>query len=168
MEEVDRGECGSLPSEGGSWRGLVADHFPVLDVSQEELPSFQNRIVVAGSRSYSNYQQFDFVLNHILRVKGLDKSNSVILTGKAPRGPDNMVIEWCESHGWKYCGFPADWDQYGKSAGYRRNIQMKEVATHVIVFWDARSKGSEHMLKISGADKNIQVILVVVEADYDY
>ena|SRR3990172_8219908 len=44
--------------------------------------------------------------------------------------------------------FPADWDKYGKSAGYKRNIQMAEYADALIAVWDGKSKGTKHMIDI--------------------
>ena len=51
---------------------------------------------------------------------------------------------------------PADWNRYGKSAGYRRNEEM-----HLFIaspsyrkrgcacFWDMRSKGTQHSLGLA-------------------
>lgn len=45
--------------------------------------------------------------------------------------------------------YPADWDTYGKSAGYRRNEDMAKIADACIVFWDGESRGSKHMIDIA-------------------
>lgn len=125
--------------------------------------SYEARIVVAGSRSYNNYDEFDFMLKKLLSK--VDKSNCVIISGVARDGPDAMAIYWCITNGWKYTKFAADWDKFKKAAGYIRNIAMKKVATRVIVFWDFISKGSEHMFNISSEDKSIHTSLVIVLPD---
>lgn len=137
-----------------------------LLVSRNDLHLFEELIVAAGSRSYSNYYEFSKVIGILLRKK--NKANCVLITGRAKRGPDEMIIRWCKDHGWKYCEFPADWDLYGKAAGYIRNAEMKKVATEVIVFWDLKSPGSLNMYDISSQDKNIRTSLVIVEPDEGY
>ena len=37
---------------------------------------------------------------------------------------------------------------YGKSAGYKRNVAMAEAANACVVFWDGKSRGSQHMINI--------------------
>ena len=45
--------------------------------------------------------------------------------------------------------FPADWNKYGKRAGYIRNEQMAKEADALIAFWDGKSKGTKHMIDIA-------------------
>ena len=45
----------------------------------------------------------------------------------------------------KIAEFPADWEKHGRGAGFVRNKQMAEYATHLLAFWDGKSKGNrEH------------------------
>ena len=44
--------------------------------------------------------------------------------------------------------FLANWNKFGKSAGFRRNEQMAEVADALIDFWDGKSNGTKHMIEI--------------------
>ena len=44
---------------------------------------------------------------------------------------------------------PADWDKHGKKAGYLRNVEMAEMATHCVVFIKDGSKGATHMIDIA-------------------
>lgn len=92
--------------------------------------------------------------------------NCVIISGDALDGPDAMAIHWAKVHGFKYARFPADWDKFKKSAGYIRNVEMKQIATRAIVFWDLESKGSGHMFQVCNEDKSIQTTLVVIFADH--
>jgi hypothetical protein len=43
----------------------------------------------------------------------------------------------------------ADWDTYGKSAGYRRNADMAKYSDAVVCFWDGVSKGTKHMIDLA-------------------
>jgi hypothetical protein len=45
--------------------------------------------------------------------------------------------------------FPADWDRYGKAAGYIRNETMAANAEALIALWDGRSPGTKHMIDIA-------------------
>lgn len=51
--------------------------------------------------------------------------------------------------GYKIERYPADWNKYGKAAGYRRNVQMSQIANACVVFWDGISPGSKHMIDIA-------------------
>jgi hypothetical protein len=43
--------------------------------------------------------------------------------------------------------FPADWNRFGKSAGYRRNAEMAKYADSVVLF--EGGKGTNHMYDIA-------------------
>jgi ABC-type sugar transport system substrate-binding protein len=44
--------------------------------------------------------------------------------------------------------FHADWDQFGKRAGYLRNEQMlNQHPTAVWAFWDGQSRGTLHTMR---------------------
>lgn len=42
--------------------------------------------------------------------------------------------------------FPAEWDRYGKRAGYIRNEEMAKHADALVAFWDGKSRGTKHMI----------------------
>ena len=42
--------------------------------------------------------------------------------------------------------FPAQWNVYGKSAGFIRNAEMGHYADAAICFWDGKSRGTQHMI----------------------
>ena len=56
---------------------------------------------------------------------------------------------------------PAEWDKYGKSAGYRRNQDMANVAEALIAIrvGGEASKGTTHMINIAKA-KNLQIYVL--------
>lgn len=39
-----------------------------------------------------------------------------------------------------------EWDKYGKSAGFRRNLKIVEDADIVVAVWDGESKGTRHTI----------------------
>ena len=56
---------------------------------------------------------------------------------------------------------PANWDQYGKRAGYLRNQEMAKEAEALIAIWDGLSKGTRHMVEIARKQDNVKVILLI-------
>jgi hypothetical protein len=61
----------------------------------------------------------------------------------------------------------ADWNKYGKSAGYIRNQEMSTYAKQdpdsgiLIAFWDQESKGTKHMIDIATKD-GLQVFVYAI------
>jgi hypothetical protein len=45
--------------------------------------------------------------------------------------------------------YPALWDVYGKSAGYRRNADIVKAADRIVAFWDGKSSGTKHTIKLA-------------------
>lgn len=71
-----------------------------------------------------------------------------IISGTA-NGADKLGERYARERGYKLTYFPANWDKYGKSAGYRRNVEMAQYADAAIIFWDGISAGSQHMIDIA-------------------
>ena len=100
------------------------------------------RTIIAGSRGILH----SGILTDALASCGWRPT--VVLSGTA-RGADLLGEAWAKEHGVPCERFPAEWDQYGKSAGYKRNVQMAEQAEALIALWDGKSKGTKHMIDIA-------------------
>ena len=112
------------------------------------------KVIVAGSRGFTDYDLLVSKLDKILQ----DKTDVEIVSGGA-KGADSMGEAYAESKGYKLTVFPADWNKYGKSAGYKRNVQMADYADVLVAFWDGQSKGTSHMIDIMREkDKPVRVI----------
>jgi YspA, cpYpsA-related SLOG family len=105
------------------------------------------RVIVAGSRSYNDYEHFCKVLDKYLKYLGTE--SLVFISGAAKRGPDEMIIRWCRDKPFECVEIPAQWDALGMRAGYVRNAEMAKLATHALVFWDGVSKGSKNMIDLA-------------------
>lgn len=99
------------------------------------------KVIVAGGRDFNNYklleEKLDFYFQNI---------TPVIICGEA-RGADTLGRKYAEKHGLEVISFPAQWERYGKSAGFKRNEQMSQYADACIAFWDGKSKGTQHMIE---------------------
>ena len=105
------------------------------------------RMIVAGGRDYSNQNIVNYYIDRVKDVCDSRGLNLVIVCGMAT-GADTLGRNYAISNGLEVLEFPADWNKYGKSAGYVRNKEMGDVADSAIVFWDGRSKGSKLMIDI--------------------
>lgn len=115
------------------------------------------RVIIAGGRNFSNYRLLKDKCFKILSNK-IVTDNVVIISGGA-RGADMLGERFAKELGLQLLLFPAEWDKYGKSAGYKRNLTMSENADALIAFWDGKSRGTRHMIDIMvEADKPYRVI----------
>ena len=118
------------------------------------------KVIIAGSRGFSNYKLLREQCNKFLREKR-KTSNIIIVSGHA-RGADFYGEKYAQDEGFDLEIYPAQWDKFGKRAGYRRNEQMAEVADALIAFWDGSSRGTKHMIDIMN-EKNLLVRVVEYE-----
>lgn len=102
------------------------------------------KLIVAGSREFKDYELLRKKLDHFLQnvVGGVS-----IVSGTA-NGADKLGERYAKERCFKVKEFPADWNKYKKQAGYFRNKQMAEYATHAVIFWDGRSRGSKMMIDL--------------------
>lgn len=101
------------------------------------------KICIAGSRSFNDYKFLVFVLDKLLlNIK--DRYEIVIISGTA-KGADKLGEQYAEERNYKILRFPADWDLYGKKAGFIRNKEMAIICDTCVIFWDGKSPGSKLM-----------------------
>lgn len=114
------------------------------------------RTIIAGSRDITDMR----LLERAIRESGLVITE--VVCGGA-RGVDQLGYEWAH-HGNNIPVklFPANWDKYGKGAGYRRNIEMAKYADALIAIWDGKSKGTKHMIDIA-IEYKLKVIVYEVQ-----
>lgn len=109
-----------------------------------DIPFGHFRVIVAGSRSFTDYATMERVLDHVLSE--LVHGGTVEIVSGTARGADRLGERYAEEHDLELSQFPADWKKYGKRAGIVRNEEMAVYATHLVAFWDGESKGTRHMI----------------------
>lgn len=102
------------------------------------------KLIVAGGRDYDDAEQLSNVLFAMADVEFAEYQVSIV-SGMA-RGADRLGYEFAYANEVTLYAFPADWDKYGKRAGYIRNQRMGDFADGLLAFWDGRSKGTGHMI----------------------
>lgn len=112
------------------------------------------KVIIAGSREFDNYDMLKEKCDKILSRKVNEGEEIVIVSGTA-RGADTLGEKYAEEKGYKIERYPANWDKYGKRAGYLRNKKMAEVSNACIVFLSskAENKGSKMMISIATEEK---------------
>ena len=117
--------------------------------------------LVVGSRSFNDYKLLKEKLDYFLQ----NYKNIHIVSGGA-KGADTLAERYAKENGYQMHIFPANWDKYGKSAGYKRNEQMHQFISQYskrgcICFWDGKSKGTQHNFSLAEKYSNqLRVILI--------
>lgn len=115
------------------------------------------RIIVAGTRTFNDFNLLTKTLNNMirgLRQKGFTDDRIEIVTGGAA-GADMLGMSYATLNNLNHTTFAAEWELYGKSAGYLRNKEMAIYASYkkgygaLIAFWDGKSKGTKLMIDLA-------------------
>lgn len=109
------------------------------------------RLAIVGSRDYP-------CLDRVRELVRSLPSETVVVSGGA-RGVDATAVDEAKKCGLSTVVFPADWDRYGRSAGYKRNHKIVEACDEVVAFWDGKSKGTHHTIELAAeALKPVRII----------
>jgi hypothetical protein len=120
------------------------------------------RVIIAGSREFTDFEYAKKKLEPLF--KNINKDEIEIISGNA-RGADKIGEEWAKFKNYKLSIFPAQWNKFGKSAGYKRNEEMANYAKEsetprLICFWNYESKGTKHMIDIA---KKLNIKTKIIE-----
>ena len=105
--------------------------------------------LVVGSRSFSDYPLLRDRLDTLLK----NQDRVVIVSGGA-KGADSLAARYANERGFPFVEFPADWERYGRKAGYIRNRKMHEYISKMAkrgcaAFWDGRSPGTRQNFSLA-------------------
>jgi len=110
------------------------------------------RVAIVGSRSWTDLAAVQHVIETL-------EPDDVVISGGA-RGVDTMAVEAARARGLAVEVYPADWDRFGRSAGFRRNATIVERAERVVALWDGLSRGTAHTIRLAKlAGKPVLVVL---------
>ena len=112
------------------------------------------RVIIAGSRDFSDYELLKKSAIEIITKKTMLPDLTRIISGGA-RGADTLGERFANEMGLEISRFIPDWDGLGKRAGYVRNAEMAKFAVEddndgmLIAFWDGQSRGTKHMIDLA-------------------
>lgn len=152
-------------------------HHQKQPTPREELNQYPIRILVAGSRNFSDYEFFSETMRDYVAQF---TEPFVFISGAASTGADALIIRWCRENDYPWVEFPADWDNvgapgavirfrngraYNVRAGFQRNADMGRVATNLIAWWDGRSSGTRDMISIMRGRGDDTATIVLIDTD---
>lgn len=117
------------------------------------------KLIVAGGRDFSEPPLMEIVLNDVINEIRQYCSMPIEIVSGGAKGADTLAILYAESYGYTCTVKMADWNHYGKRAGYIRNAEMAEYADGLVAFWDGKSKGTKHMINIANS-KGLTVLVI--------
>ena len=108
------------------------------------------RVIVAGSRTATSgptYRLLQQKLDKILKNKSV--THDIVIVSGTASGADLLGESYATSRSYRVERYPADWDTYGRRAGYLRNETMAQNADALVALWDGESRGTQHMINIA-------------------
>lgn len=112
------------------------------------------KIIIAGGRDFNNYELLKKKCDYYLS-KAINDGDKIVIVSGTAKGADTLGELYAKERGFVIERHPANWEQYGKRAGYLRNAEMADVADALIAFWDEKSRGTEHMINLAKERKLI-------------
>lgn len=100
------------------------------------------RVIIAGSRTISDKAT-------LFQALSLFKGSITQVVSGTASGADKLGENWAIANKVPLRKFPAEWNKYGKAAGYKRNEEMAQNADALIALWDGISRGTKHMIDIA-------------------
>lgn len=121
-------------------------------------PDEELRVIVCGSRSYTNrsyvcgWLERLFCPIYMEDTEGkmgtwLPRPDLRMILGGA-KGVDSFALDWCLANWVQYKIEEADWTQYGDAAGPIRNRKMIEMKPHLVVAFSG-GKGTRNMCQLA-------------------
>ena len=100
-------------------------------------------LIIAGCRDFTDrdfiYEGMDsFITDH--------GTPRLIIEGGAT-GVDRIAGHYANDNNIPLMVFRADWTKYGRAAGPIRNEEMAKHGTHLLAFWDGKSRGTKNMIE---------------------
>lgn len=106
------------------------------------------KVIIAGSRYKDAEQKIPFD-DYSLVAQAIERSGfdiTEVVCGMAI-GADRLGEKWALANSVDIKEMPADWNQFGRSAGPQRNRAMSQYADAAIIVWDGVSPGSRNMIE---------------------
>lgn len=113
------------------------------------------KVIIAGSRTITDPAVLDEGLKQLAQAGW---HITEVVSGGA-HGADILGEQWAEEAGMPVRQFLPDWEEHGRSAGFRRNAEMAVYAHAALVLWDGVSRGARSMIDLmQGRGKPVIVI----------
>ena len=114
------------------------------------------RVLVCGGRDYNDYDVLKCVMEKVMDCYSAEVK--VVISGLA-KGGDKLGERWAEENDIEVEGYRAEWNKYGKRAGWLRNVRMADEGRPNVIVALPGGRGTKMMIDI-GVDRKIDTIVV--------
>ena len=111
------------------------------------------KLAIIGSRTFTDYQKLSSELEQFSNIE-------LIISGGAI-GADSIGQQYAIEHNIPTLIFKPNWKQFGRGAGFVRNVDIVEACDIVIAFWDGISKGTKHSIDLAKKKDKVIVICLI-------
>lgn len=111
------------------------------------------KLAVVGSRAIEDYE---FVEKEIDKIA--EKYDIAMIVSGGAYGVDTLAMRYARENLIPTKVFEAYWSTFGKSAGYKRNVEIVEYSDLVLACYDGKSRGTQHSINIA-KEKNKKLIV---------
>lgn len=106
-------------------------------------------LLIAGTRTYNDFREFSAICDRVTQ----NYKDVIIISGGA-KGADCLAEYYAKQKRYPFIEVKAEWDRYGKRAGYIRNRKMHEMLSQnknrgVLLFWDGKSRGTAQNIDLA-------------------
>ena len=112
------------------------------------------RLAIVGSRTFNDMDLLEKSIVNIARITDI----ACVISGGAS-GADTLAEKFALKYGIPMSIHAAQWNKFGKRAGYLRNKEIVNDADQVIAFWDGASPGTK--ITIDLATKSGKKVTVI-------
>lgn len=110
------------------------------------------KVAIVGSRDFN-------ALHKVCAYVQTLEPDTLVISGNA-RGVDETAQRAALARALPVLILPADWERYGKAAGFIRNEQIVKMADKVVAFWNGKSRGTAHDTDLARKyGKELEIIL---------
>lgn len=102
-------------------------------------------VAIVGSRTFTDY---NLLCNSISNMINTGLKIGQIVSGGA-KGADSLAERFSREHNIPLQVFRANWNIFGKSAGFKRNVDIVKNSDLVLAFWDGKSNGTKHTINLA-------------------
>lgn len=115
------------------------------------------RLSIVGGRNFNDYALLaSTIFNNLCPLDFITE----IISGGA-KGADTLGADFAENNDIPLKIFPAEWDKYGKSAGFIRNQTIIDNCDVVLAFWNGESKGTADTIEKAKRAKKPTFIIYI-------
>ena len=120
--------------------GVITDLAGMYQILANKNKQSEIRLAIVGSRSITDEKLVERIFNVFKYMFGAPKE---IVSGGA-KGPDSFGENWAKKNNIPVKIFKAEWEKYGKSAGFKRNEDIIANCDVCLAIWDGKSHGTKN------------------------